>query len=35
MFIAEAKKQGYTFLSLDDLVLEYEDFPVALQSSTP
>lgn len=35
MFIAEAKKQGYTFLSLDDLVLEYEDFPVALQSSAP
>ncbi|MFJ5566704.1 polysaccharide deacetylase family protein [Lysinibacillus xylanilyticus] len=34
-FIAEAKKQGYTFLSLDDLVLEYEDFPLALQSSTP
>ncbi|MGE7999084.1 polysaccharide deacetylase family protein [Lysinibacillus sp. NPDC093190] len=34
-FIAEAKKQGYTFLSLDDLVLEHEDFPVALQSSTP
>lgn len=34
-FIAEAKKQGYTFLSLDDLVLEHEDLPVALQSSTP
>lgn len=34
-FIAEAKKQGYTFLSLNDLVLEHEDFPAALQSSTP
>ncbi|MEQ6356663.1 polysaccharide deacetylase family protein [Lysinibacillus sp. M3] len=34
-FIADAKKQGYTFLSLNDLVLEHEDFPVALQSSTP
>ncbi|GLC90306.1 polysaccharide deacetylase family protein [Lysinibacillus piscis] len=35
LFIAEAKKQGYTFLSLDELVLEYEDFPVALQVPIP
>ena len=31
LFIAEAKKQGYTFLSLDDLVMEYEGVSPALQ----
>lgn len=30
-FIADAKRKGYTFKSLDDLVLEYEDFPLPLQ----
>lgn len=29
-FIADAKKQGYVFKSLDDLVLEYENFPLPL-----